>query len=78
MNGRKNGWIAITVAAISAATAWLEGAMPARAQTLPEVVQAIEKARVPLASFMLRRIRTMKRPACWHIFREDCMRTSRF
>jgi LmbE family N-acetylglucosaminyl deacetylase len=47
MNGRKNRWTAITTAAISAATAWLGGAMPARAQTLPEVVQAIEKARVP-------------------------------
>src|SRR5690349_211430 len=47
MNGRTNRWIAITAAAISTAAAWLGGAMPAGAQTLPEVVQAIEKARVP-------------------------------
>ncbi|HEY6905574.1 MAG TPA: PIG-L family deacetylase, partial [Candidatus Acidoferrales bacterium] len=47
MNGCRNRWVAITVAAISAATTWLSGAVPASAQTLPEVVQAIEKARVP-------------------------------
>ena len=47
MNGRKNRWVAITAATISAAAAWLAGAMPVAAQSLPEVVQAIEKARVP-------------------------------
>lgn len=47
MNGRENRWIVIIASAILAATASLAAAAPAGAQSLPEVVQAIEKARVP-------------------------------